>query len=485
MKLKGWVLGKVNGMGRRGARADSTPRTPSGRGAVDAGIEPREPTVRAFADQRGAIPDNIEHLGSYGALIAAIRDELEHFVASQLRLHLAIAERDRYLLTSIEVECDESDEHRELIRMFSREFKPEQIKHYLAKEVIGGLRNASSIDLSQFAGLNAAHDNGDTSEEDDAYGALLTELRGAAPRGLARPYQVTLVGRWSQLDAPIAAAGNAARELGSVRTPLAGRTLAIDIEDAGGARRIELTSVLPSRRYCVGKGEGCDVVVDGIYASRRHCEIWLERGAWWVTDAGSTNGIRVESANGVLGRSDPQAQNGARSAVIELVPGARLVLSAHAQGESRQYPRLVLRPLDSVDAGARPASGAASSPTTPVTPIVPPRRHDGALTITARMVSGVRSIDIAESALPFQVGRSRNQALVVDWAHADVSGHHFDIVALDESGASVVVHGDNGVTLEGTAHMPGARFRWKPGETLVLGRAAGQASSCTLTLSRA
>ena len=40
------------------------------------------------------------------ALIAAIREELEHFVAGHVRLHLAIAERDRYVLTSIEVECE-------------------------------------------------------------------------------------------------------------------------------------------------------------------------------------------------------------------------------------------------------------------------------------------------------------------------------------------------------------------------------------------
>ena len=53
------------------------------------------------------------HLGAYAPLVAAIRDELEHFAASQLRLHLAIAERDRYVLTSIEVACDESERARE------------------------------------------------------------------------------------------------------------------------------------------------------------------------------------------------------------------------------------------------------------------------------------------------------------------------------------------------------------------------------------
>mgnify|MGYP003298081396 CR=1 FL=1 len=43
---------------------------------------------------------------------------------------------------------------------------------------------------------------------------------------------------------------------------------------------------------------------------------------------------------------------------------------------------------------------------------------------------------------------------------------------LDDVGASVVVHGDNGVMLEGKPYDPGAEFRWKPGETLLLGRVA-------------
>src|SRR5215813_5842029 len=130
MTLKGWMLRKVNAMGKRPPPDDSPP----------ADAEGREPIVGSFADHR-ALARTAEHLGPYGPLIAAIREELEHFVTSQVRLHLAIAERDRYVLTSIEVECDGTEEQRELLRNFVREFKPEQIKHYLAKEVIAGLRN--------------------------------------------------------------------------------------------------------------------------------------------------------------------------------------------------------------------------------------------------------------------------------------------------------------------------------------------------------
>ena len=83
-----------------------------------------------------------------------MRDELEHFVASHVRLHVVIAERDRFLLTAIGVGCESSEEARRLLQQFVHEFRPEQVKRYLAREVIGGLPNAAVIDLSQFAGLS-------------------------------------------------------------------------------------------------------------------------------------------------------------------------------------------------------------------------------------------------------------------------------------------------------------------------------------------
>jgi len=265
-------------------------------------------------------------------------------------------------------------------------------------------------------------------------------------------------------------------------TPLAAPALSIDIEDADGERRIELTSIVAGKRYAIGKGDGCDIVVNGAYASRRHCEMWFDKGGWWVVDAGSTNGIRVESVNGAIARSQQGPQGVPPSPPILLAPGAWLILSAQVQGDAREYPRLSLRPAV---ASETRKSRTVASPPTPVTPIAPPRRREAALTITARMASGVRSVDVLPGALPFRVGRSRNQALVIDWAHADVSGRHFEIVALDESGATIVVHGDNGVTVDGKAHGPGTQFKWTPGQTLLLGHDAAQESSCVLTLSRA
>jgi hypothetical protein len=352
----------------------------------------------------------------------------------------------------------------------------------LAKEVIAGLRNASAIDLSQFAGLNATQRAGEADDEQERYADLLAELRRGAPRGVARPYRVMLLGRWSQLDVPPATGEQPVRRAHDAQTPLAAPALSIDVEDADGERRVDLASVVAGRRYAIGKGDGCDVVVNGAYASRRHCEMWFDKGAWWVVDAGSTNGIRVESVNGTTARSQQGPQGVPPSPPILLGPGAWLILSAQVQGDAREYPRLALRPAAATE---KRATKSVASPPTPVTPIAPPRRREGALTITVRMASGVRTVDVLPGALPFRVGRSRNQALVIDWAHADVSGRHFEIVALDESGAQIVVHGDNGVTVDGMAHGPGTQFKWTPGQALLLGSDAAQESSCMLTLSRA
>ena len=236
----------------------------------------------------------------------------------------------------------------------------------------------------------------------------------------------------------------ATRAQAATQTPLAGRVFMLDVEDAAGTRPTELTSVVPGRRYAVGKDEASDIVVDGMYASRRHCEMWFDRGAWWVLDTGSTNGIRVESRGAsTQGRSSRAA---GRMEPIELPPGASLVLSADLHGEPRQYPRLTLRALEmrgrgpSVDTKRRRRRSRRSRR----------RRQDRKWRSRADGVRERAISMLSASALPFSIGRSRNQGLVIDWTHADVSGRHVEIVAIDDDGVSVVVHGDNGVTVDAT-----------------------------------
>jgi hypothetical protein len=473
MSIKTWMLGRMN---RVFTRADLPPRDSAMHTVGDSTIALREPIQGRPPAARGRAAPGLEHLGAYRPLVGAIREELERFVASDLRLHLAIAERDRYVLTSIDVESVGNEDAHALLMRFNREFAPEQVKHFLAKEIIARLPNASAIDLTQFAGLSVT-DEASQAEGDTTYDELIAELRSDVPAA-ARPFEVTLVGRWSEAEGRAARSADATVRRDSASTPLAGRQMAVEIEDADGARRIELPAVVPGRRYVVGKDEGCDIVVNGMYASRRHCEFWLDKGGWWVTDCGSTNGIRVEApVTGLLERGALLTSTGGDGKVLAVAPGAHIVLSASSRGDAAQYPRLLLRPLEAV------ARAPAQSQATPVTPIVSTRRS-ACLCVTVRMASGVQTIELPRDAAPFRVGRSRTQALVIDWAHEGVSGHHVDIIEPGDSGARVVVHGDNGVTVAGVAHAPGAQFEWKMGETMLLGRAVHDEPECSLTLSR-
>ena len=481
MPLKSWILHRMNRMSAIAGRPDLAQRrlrvAPG-----DIGSGPREPSLRGLPDGHDPASPGPEHLGAYAPLIGAIRDELEHFVSSQLRLHLAIAERDRYLLTSIGVECVDGGDGVDLLRRFSREFTPEQIKRFLARDVIAHLPNASAIDLSQFGGLNAASSPGTASDDDDAYAELLVQLRATTRSEGPRSFDVTLLGRWTETETSAAMRGSGTASTASPRTPLAGSRLEIEIEDADGNRHLTLSSVVANRRYAIGKGEGCDIAVNGTFASRRHCEIWRENGAWWAGDAGSTNGIRVESAHSVLGRAGPQAGGADAKTAIEIVPGARIVLSALAQGKPADYPHVLLQQSDTTVSPATPLSPDAKSPTTPVTPIAAPQSRKHEFTLTASMASGVRTLSLGDIPVPMRVGRSRNQDIVVDWAHEGVSGHHIDITKLDDSGAEIEVHGDNGVTVDGVMHPQGRRFRWRVGQRMTLGRASGEEPECTLTL---
>ena len=90
--------------------------------------------------------------------------------------------------------------------------------------------------------------------------------------------------------------------------------------------------------------------------------------------------------------------------------------------------------------------------------------------------------ELRDRDLPLTVGRSRNQAMVIDRQHDGVSGHHLDIVEIDPHSALVIVRGDNGVLLDGQHHRPGTRVSWPAGTPMVLGASAFDPGSCTLVL---
>lgn len=478
MPLKSWILDKLNRMDsllgrpdlpqRAGAAVEHRPQAPAGQAAP-------------------AVQPVVEHLGPYAPLIEAIRDELQQFVDGPLRLHLAIAERDQFMLTSIDIGCNDDSEALDLLRRFIAEFKPDQIRRFLRRDIISALPNSASIDLSQFAGLRAILPPGsEAAEAGDEYAALLAELRAGAPAADPRAYVLTLGGRWVERDGETATddSGEAARRsAGASQTPLAGHRLELEVDDRRGRRKVAIAAVVAGRRYSIGKGGGCDIPVDGTYTSRRHAEIWFDQGAWWLLDTGSTNGVRVDGGAKGVARSGPAAEAGGHRP-IRLPAGARIVLSALTEGPTSDYPALTLQTADPAPREATPIAARGGAPSTPITPVVASRRPGESLRLTAQMASGERSALLDAAAMPFGIGRSRSQALAVDLVHASVSGRHIEITGCDREGAEVVVHGDNGVLVGETLHPTGSRLRWRIGEPMVLGRTLPNEPPCTLQLSR-
>jgi hypothetical protein len=486
MSFKSWILDRLQIVGGAVTRADLGDPPARGEPALVAS----ERISNGYVARPEPSLDEVLHLGTYGPLVIAIREELEHFVASHVRLHLAIADRDRFLLTAIAVSAAGDEARRRQLERFMREFKPEQLKRYIARELIAGLPNASAIDLTQFAGLVDADAQERPVPEGD-YRDLIAALSTAPSAGAPRPYRVELVGRWTELDAARASTPARGRDA-TPATPLAGPRCEFDLEDADGRRRLVLPSVVAARRYVVGKGEGCDIRVNGAYASRRHAELWLEGGAWWVADAGSTNGIRVEDAKGVAREGDADGTK-----PLGFGPGDRLVLSARAAGAASDYPWVALRAGAAAPSRATPIAAAAapaaredapgaSDGAVPRTPLTAVLGVTAVATWTLALVqaSGTRTLEIGDGSLPVGVGRSRSQALIVDRVHDSVSGRHLEVLGLDDDGARLVVHGDNGIVVGGVPHACGSRLTWKPGELLVLGASAGDPRACTLTLSR-
>jgi pSer/pThr/pTyr-binding forkhead associated (FHA) protein len=123
-------------------------------------------------------------------------------------------------------------------------------------------------------------------------------------------------------------------------------------------------------------------------------------------------------------------------------------------------------------------------PKTPLTAVRAADESAPRFALTVSQCSSEQLLPLADDALPFTIGRSRDQTLVIDRRHAGVSGHHLAIGAIDDAGVHVVVAGDNGVVVAGVRHDAGARFAWHPGETMVLGGSLPGEPPCSLALER-
>lgn len=257
----------------------------------------------------------------------------------------------------------------------------------------------------------------------------------------------------------------------------------LHVEDQGGVREVVLSEFMPGRRYSIGRDRSSDIVVEGTYASRRHCALWLDQGRWWIDDLGSTNGTRIELGGRVLAVSGGgRAGSESRSGRVEVVAGADIVLSADAHGPASDYPRVSLDRDPTDPELATPRAPCGVSKQTSFTSIARPAAGTSRYIVEATTAEGVRALPLEKSRLPWSVGRSRRSAMIVPRIHEGVSGDHIDIVALDEEGAEVFVRGANGVRRGSTAYGAGERFHWQVGEVLEFGRASAQEPAFTLKL---
>ena len=358
---------------------------------------------------------------------------------------------------SIDVECATADEARQLLQRFMREFKPEQVKRYLAREVIGGLPNASAIDLSQFAGLSTPTPTRRRGRgRGRRYGELLAALRTDADRDGAARIEVSVVGRWSSSTPTSRTAAQSPRAVAAApcpRTPLAGP--ALRVRHRGRRRPAPCRAARPSCRAAATSSARARAATSASTARTpaggmpRSGSTTARGGS---ADAGSTNGIRVESGRRALQRG------AATPATVGRAAGA--ARRRRCASSSRRAPRgrraipvaVAARRRGSAVDALTPIAAASGTPRTPLTPILRrgrARPGDADAQIAARAWRSATCTH-ASSCARDAAAVSRRPLAQPDaggrLGHEGVSGHHVDIVELDDGGGSmVVVHGDNGV----------------------------------------
>ena len=346
-----------------------------------------------------------------------------------------------------------------------REFRPEQIKQYLAREVIAGLRNASAHRpvAVRRAQCRARTPSG-TSSDEERYGELIAELASGMPRARApvsRRTRRAVVRRLDMRGRPACGRRKIARARRKQHA-VAARALAVDIEDAAGVRRIELASVC---RDGATRSARAKVATSSSTGSTR---------AAGTARYGSTKGLvgrrhRVDQRHSgrvgrLIARDTPDSRR--QGAAGDRAPSRRVARAGGAhERRAAAIPAVVFasrQPLIE----AMPAEPEARRRH----PSRPSPRRDGASawTITARMASGLRAPAISRGA------RCRFASAARATRRSSSTGRMQKSPAAiarsspsDESGATVVVHGDNGVTVDGNVHHgPGAEFRWQAGQTL-------------------
>ena len=232
------------------------------------------------------------------------------------------------------------------------------------------MRNASAIDLSQFAGTQCGAAR---RWRERGSGTLWRAARRAAARraaerraSVSRDAPRALVAARCDCRPRASAARRNAREARRRRSPRrrsrsTSRTRAALA--ASSSRRSCRAVAMPSARARAATSSST--------ASTRAAG--TARSGSTKAPGGSPTPDRPTAfassrRNGVIARVPAGTHEASRHAGDRAArPATWLVLAAHTEGEPRQYPRLSLRPIDAADARTKPRH--AASPPTPVTPI--------------------------------------------------------------------------------------------------------------------
>jgi hypothetical protein len=243
---------------------------------------------------------------------------------------------------------------------------------------------------------------------------------------------------------------------------------------------------VPGRRYVVGKDESSDLRVDGTYTSRRHAEIWLDDDGWHVADAGSTNGLRVESggADGTPVRDRRDGDDERRGADPRRRGNADRPLGAR-RGPPADYPSIAVRP-HATDAAPRRRRRRSR----------PARRAEDAAHVGARARPGALALAITAT----QASGERSHAIAATRCRSPSAAR-----ATRRSSSTAAIPASRGSTSRSTRRRrrrarcrprrqrrrhrrrrarTGQRFDWRPGQTMVLGGALPGEPACTLVLAR-
>jgi len=142
----------------------------------------------------------------------------------------------------------------------------------------------------------------------------------------------------SEIDTVLACAANKNKKLGY-------------LNPTGGGDPIPL--LRPVLR--IGRHDRCDIVLKFGNVSAKHCELTLDSGYWFVTDTGSTNGVKVDGA-----RIDPNSRK-------RLDPGCEIRVAKHTY-------RVEYSPNDLGAVGPPPEDGVTEIPKRSLLDIITFRR---------------------------------------------------------------------------------------------------------------